>query len=187
MTSLPDRFIAKYGRLPTEFDPDYLEMLRMTKYVVTDVPNAAPGKCSNCGASKNDGRKYVDFGLYVEWYGTVHLCGHCLTDISDSMGIFDSLKAQLVESEEARDSVVGLKEKGEELHETVVKTFKELEEFYVGLYPHVVGSNSDSSSSVGTSPPAPESRVTKAEPRTTKSNSGGGSTNIRSLADLLEN
>src|SRR3954466_860008 len=90
-------FVKKYGKLPTEIDPDYLEMLRMSRYRILDVPDVAPAKCANCGSSKNDGRKYVDFGLQVDWYGVVYFCGLCLADIARDMGLFKQVEKALAD------------------------------------------------------------------------------------------
>lgn len=184
--SLPDRFIARYGRLPTERDPDYLEMLQMSKYVISDVPNSPPGKCANCGASKNDGRKYVDFGLQVDWYGTVHFCSHCLTDIGQAAGIFTELEKKLSIMLEEAQQFNTLKNQGVELHESVVKTFKGFEEYYDRLYSLESSSSPDVSASsdvVETESVEPGTNATKS--RTSQSSNVPRSQNIRSLTDLL--
>lgn len=188
MISLVDRFIAKYGRLPTELDPDYLEMLRMSKYRILDVPDKQPGKCDNCGASKRDGRKYVDFGLQVDWHGAVHLCTDCLKDISGAAGLFDELEAKLELLLSENERLSSLQNQGVELHETVVRTFKEFEDFYAGL--HSISDNSSPDSSpdvvVDETPPS-ESGSAKTESTTTKPINGTGRKNVRSLTDLLGN
>lgn len=188
MTSLLEKFVSKYGRLPTEVDPDYLEMLRMSKYRILAVPDVSPGKCANCGSSKNDGRKYVDFGLQVDWYGAVFLCGECLHDVSNAMGLFDALRAELVEAQEKKISADALQETGVELHDRVVKTFKELEEFYVGVSTHRLDSDSDSSPGlVDDSTESSEQRTDSAKPRVTKSTTSSRRSNPPSLANLLSN
>lgn len=40
-----------------------------------------PGKCSICGGMKYDGRKWIDFGLSIDWYGVVYLCTFCFEEI----------------------------------------------------------------------------------------------------------
>lgn len=185
------KFLEQYGRLPTEKDPDYLEMLNMGKYRILDVPDESPGKCGNCGASKNDGRKYIDFGLHVDWYGAVHLCSHCLKDIAAAMGLFESLKEELQKANETNDNVKLLQQQGARLHETVVSTFKEFEEFYAQLpsnsQPELVSApdtNSDLDAEEPTTEPS-EPRTNAPKPRATKSTSSAGRENVRSLADLL--
>lgn len=188
MTSLVDRFIAKYGRLPTELDPDYLEMLRMSKYRILDVPDAQPGKCDNCGASKRDGRKYIDFGLHVDWHGAVHLCTDCLKDIASEAGLFSELEAKLKLLLAEQEKLDSLRNQGVELHEIVVKTFKEFEDFYAGLHSVSNNSSPDSSSNVVIDETSSSgSGSAKTESTTTKSTNGTGRKNVRSLTDLLGN
>ena len=187
MKSLVDRFAEQYNRLPTETDPDYLEMLRMSKYRIIDVPDFTPHKCANCGASKNDGRKYIDFGNQIDWYGTMYLCGHCVHDIADNMGMFDSLRKELEEAANKGVEVEELLNKGEKLHEHVVKTYKEFEDFYAHVHSSDDSSSSDGSDSLGNEEAAPESNVNQPKPRATKSTTVSGSKDIRSLTDLLNN
>ena|SRR3990170_6848354 len=80
-----EQFQVKYGRLPTETDPDYLQELErskmLSKFQVMDLPIMAPGKCSNCGGTRIGDRKYVDFGLTLEYYGIVYLCTLCIKEL----------------------------------------------------------------------------------------------------------
>jgi hypothetical protein len=187
MSTIFDAFVQKYGRLPTEFDPDYLEMLRMSKYRILDVPDVAPAKCANCGSTKSDGRKYVDFGLQVDWYGVVYLCGLCLGEIARKMGLFSQVEQALADSlVYGVDKIKGLQEQGVNLHDTVVKTFKEFEEFYAGLYSFGMDRNPNDPSGIGTSEAAAnKSGITEPKSRTSKSTSSSGSQDVRSLTDLL--
>ena len=158
----------------------------MSKYHITDVPMHKPGKCGNCGASKNDGRKYLDFGLEIEWYGTFYLCGFCLEDTAKQIGLFTKLEMKIVELELTLGKIQGLQEKGVELHETVVKTFKEFEEFYGSLHSSGNYSPSDITPNVGTSETASKQDVDESESTVIKPPSGTRRTNIRSLADLAK-
>jgi hypothetical protein len=186
VSNLVDKFIARYGKLPTEVDPDYLEMLRMSKYRILDVPDKQPGKCANCGASKCDGRKYVDFGLHVDWYGAVHLCTHCLTDIAKNAGLFKELENKLGILLDEQQNLASLKNQGVELHETVVKTYKEFEDYYAGLYSISDNSTPDPTPDVviDETPPS-ESGTDQTEPESVKSTNGTRSKNLRSITDLL--
>ena len=193
MKILVDRFVKKHSRLPTEIDSDYLEMLQMSKYLIEDVPQFQPGKCANCGASKNDGRRYVDFGLMVDWYGTVYLCGECLHDIVNAMGLFDNLVARVVEAESKEYDFKALQAQGVELHERVNQLVKDLEAFYAGIYPigddstsnpHTVLESDKTVSDPGTE--ESESRINATKSRTTESTSSTRRQNIPSLADLLK-
>jgi hypothetical protein len=187
VTSLVDRFIHKYGRLPTEFDSDYLEMLRMSKYRVKDVPDVQPGKCANCGASKNDGRKYVDFGLHVDWYGAVFICSLCLKEVVSESGIFDHVQEDLRNAKAALITSKNMQEQGVEIYEKFIKTFREFEEYYASLHSLGNDSNVDSSIGVGADEATSKPTVTATKPRTVKSSPVPGSTNLPSLADLLHN
>src|SRR5688500_3188971 len=94
MTSHLEKFHNKYGRLPTENDPDYLEMLKMSKFRILSKPDSSPGKCASCGGFKEDGRKYVDFGLYVDWYGTVLLCSLCAKEMAEVLGFIQEINQE---------------------------------------------------------------------------------------------
>jgi hypothetical protein len=188
-----DRFIQKYGRLPTERDPDYLEMLRMSKYNINDVPSFPPGKCANCGASKNDGRKYIDFGLEIDWYGTVYLCGECLHDVSSEMGLYANSNAQL---EEALNEIQRLKDsqkQGIELPEKLKQAWEEFKEYHDSVSSPGNDTATTSVSGVGTdesatgTPAVDENKSNADGPksRITKSTSVSGRKNVSSLADLL--
>lgn len=187
-----DEFVKKYGRLPTEFDPDYWEMLRMSKYRILAVPDLKPGKCANCGSSKDDGRKYIDFGLEVDWFGIVFLCGLCLKDVSTNMGLFHSYEEEVQLAQLKLLKLTNLQEQGTELKETVLKTFEEVKEYFDNLRSVGDNSSSDTSSPVGTDKKSDASGVSSDEPstdttkRTTaKSTTVTGSTNLPSLAELL--
>lgn len=157
----------------------------MSKYRILAIPDFKPGKCANCGSSKNDGRQYIDFGLEVDWFGTVYLCGHCLQNIAESMGLFKTIQTQLIESELKNKSIDDLKQRGEELYTNLIKTIREFEEFYATLHSIIDSSGSDGSDRVVTSETTTESRTDEAEPRTSEQTSSTRRTDIPSLADLL--
>lgn len=50
-----------------------------------DRPDMLPGKCSLCGGMQYDGRKWIDFGLSIDWYGVVYLCTFCFKEIKDQI------------------------------------------------------------------------------------------------------
>lgn len=143
-SNLMERFIHVHGRLPTEKDPDYLEMLRMSKYRILQVPDMNMAKCANCGSAKNDGRKYIDFGLYIEWYGTVFLCTLCIKDIAMNAGLFEPLEQEV---EKLKFSKIKEEEK-EELKKAVLHTLEEVNAQFVNLYSSPDDSSSDRTPSV---------------------------------------
>lgn len=180
-----DAFVKKYGRLPTEVDPDYLEMLRMSKYRILDIPDVTPHKCANCGSTKNDGRRYIDFGLDVDWNGVVFLCGLCVKDIARNMGMFAEFEKERDEMRARAAEIEDMHRKGAELHEIVVKTFKEFEDFYGHL--HIAGNEPSISDStnVGDESATDKPAITATESKSTKSTSSSRRTNVPSLADLI--
>lgn len=190
---LYDRFIKKYGRLPTEFDPDYLEMLRMSKYRILNVPDVQPGKCANCGSSKPDGRSYVDFGLDVAWYGTVFICSLCLLDIARNAKLFEEVENELSFANELLEERQALLDQGERLENTLKDSLEEVREYFDALHSvrndSAAGRSSDVESGKESGKPKSERSnrpALKAEPGITKSTSGSGSENVLSIADLLK-
>jgi hypothetical protein len=192
--NLFDRFVQKHGRLPTEYDPDYLEMLRMSKYRILPVPDVNPAKCANCGSCKNDGRGYVDFGLQVDWYGVVYLCTECLRDIAEKAGLFRALELKIVQLEEEVKHRAVDKLTLKNFEATVLRTFEEVRERFVDLHSTgddigtsnnaSVDSPQDESSKSGTDSTEPGTET--ANSGTTKQTSGSGRKDVLELADLLK-
>lgn len=192
--SLMDRFISVYGCLPTEFDPRYLEMLRMSKYGINDVPVGQPGKCANCGSSRKDGRMYVDIGLQVDWYGAVIFCTLCLTDIAKNAGLFNRLLSEIEFLKNRITSHDSLRTSVEEISVTLVTKMEEFKEHVAELRSTIDDISPDSSINVesesatggksGISPA--ELPANASESKSTKSTSSSRSTNFPSLASLVE-
>ena len=192
------RFVQKYGRLPTERDPDYLELLRMSKYRILSVPDFKPGKCANCGSAKSDGRNYVDFGLEVDWYGTVFLCGECLRDIAINTGMFKAYEVKILQLEEQLAARTQQSVEVEDLESAPLKTWEEVKTYFDskfdGHYLHVDGPTRfvdgagrvqpsvESSEPVATEP---EQEPSEPKPRVTKPATVSGSADVPKLAKLL--
>jgi hypothetical protein len=181
-----DAFIARYGRLPTEFDKDYLEMLRMSKYIVQPVPMTAPGKCANCGASKNDGRMYVDFGLQIDWYGALHICGLCIRDVAETLELFTPLRQELLAVREAAVAREFLVSQGTDLKETFLSIFEEVKTHFDDLHSAGNDTTLDPSPVPDDVVPSPSEGTKEAKSGTTESTSVSRSKNLPSLAELLE-
>lgn len=189
MTSLVDRFVQKYNRWPTEFDKDYLEMLNMSKYRILAVPDVSLAQCANCGSSKNDGRKYVDFDLQIDFHGVVFLCGLCVNDIAKALGSYDKYNERIKELENKIELQETLTVGSIELFERFKATFEEVKDYLVNLPVATNYTDSDRASSVEPTEPVVESpnpKPAKANPRAVKSTPGSGSKDVRSLASLLE-
>lgn len=78
---------------------------------ILENPVALPGKCACCGASDNDdGRKYVDIGFELDFYGVVYFCTHCLSEIAAAVGYVAPSLFKVVEEEnfELANKVSGL-------------------------------------------------------------------------------
>lgn len=192
--SLVDRFVKKYNRYPTEVDRDYLEMLQMSKYRIVDVPDVQPGKCGNCGSSKNDGRKYIDIGLHVDWYGALFLCGSCLLDLATNFGLFKVLENRIDYLKEQLKTQENIKAEGKVLLEDFKATMREVKDYFDAfeLHPTGDGSSTNVSSMVrvdeestvsGTSENEPGN--SEAEHGTTKPATSTRPKNVPRLTDLL--
>ncbi len=189
---LVTRFILKYGRLPTERDPDYLELLRMTKFRVIERPDVAPFKCANCLSAKEGDRQYVDFGAYVDWYGTILFCTLCLNEIGMHAGLFKAYEIQILKLEETISSLRAAQVTAEELKSVVLHTFEEVKEYFDNLPASGSESAINSNAGVGTDQESnytdadkPDSAAQGTESKPVKSTAKSGSKNLPSLADLL--
>lgn len=188
------KFFERYNRLPTERDPDYLEMLAMSKYKFYPVPRYKPGKCANCGSAKDDGRQYVDFGLEVDWYGTVFLCTLCLEDIARNSGLFELQENKVAELELQITALKEQMDREENLPSNLVNAWEEFKEYYDRIHPPGDSSTSDSITSVGSDKNttksdrtnSTESIFTEPQQPVTKSTSSTGRSNLSSLAKLLD-
>lgn len=52
---------------------------------ILDKPVALPGKCSLCGDTGSDNRKFIDFGLQLDWYGAVYFCSECIKELAQAI------------------------------------------------------------------------------------------------------
>lgn len=57
-----------------------------SRVYILDTPVALPGHCVMCRASRNDDRKYVDFGMQLDFYGSVIFCTFCIRDVAAAVG-----------------------------------------------------------------------------------------------------
>jgi hypothetical protein len=174
------------GKLPTENDPKYLELLNMSKYRILEVPDVHFAKCANCGATKNDGRKYVDFGLQVDFYGVVYLCGLCVKHIAFEMGLFDSLIKELAETKKQITDRADLQKLGDELYNSLLEKIEGFKEYHANLHSAGDNNSSNDGDSVGSSKESVEPKPNRTKSGSTKPNTSGGSEKLRSLAEILE-
>lgn len=57
-----------------------------SRFKISLTPFSLPGKCIICGSVGGDGRKFVDFGFDIDYYGTVVFCSVCLTECCNYIG-----------------------------------------------------------------------------------------------------
>lgn len=72
----------------------------MSKFFILEARQLKlPSKCVSCGASGlNDGRKFIDFGYDIDYYGAVYFCELCFVEICKQLGWIS--KKESVELEE---------------------------------------------------------------------------------------
>lgn len=71
------------------------------RFQTVEHPVALPGKCVVCGSVGGDGRKFVDCGFELEFYGVVYFCEHCWKEGCESLGI--STREDVIALREALD------------------------------------------------------------------------------------
>lgn len=182
-----DIFIKIYGRLPTERDPRYLELVRMTKYRITDIPDTQPGKCSNCGGFSRDGRKYVDIGVEVEFYGILMFCSLCVADIARTLGLFKAHEIKILQLEEEVSRLKTQSIDAEELKNTVLQTYEKVKSVFDNSSgtPDVTATDATSVESVEQNVTESDRKIDTAKSRLTQSPTKSGSKNLPSLTEFL--
>lgn len=73
--------------------------LESSRYRVLDAPIMIPGTCAVCGASRTDDRKYVDFGLTVDYVGVMYFCTFCVQELANRMGCLTPEQSSKLEDE----------------------------------------------------------------------------------------
>jgi copper chaperone CopZ len=162
----------------------------MTTIFVEDRPIHSPAKCGRCGSVRYDGRKYVQFGMDIEFYGIVYLCSHCVREIYKA--VFngnDGLPVAQLESDLA-DALQTI-----ELQQTLLNTREEQIETLENTY-GVVEPDSSPVAESSDSPPVAEStdsgtktgnsKSSGRKKPVTKSVTSSRPKNVPSLTELLE-
>lgn len=173
-------------------DPDYIKELELarinSKFQLLDVPLMSPGKCSNCGASKPDGRKYLDFGLTLEYYGVVYICTICL------------LEAARLVFKDSDFTPVAESVKTLEYYNTIIEELERIQFIFVGvkgLLDELSSNNAivdnndsdlgDSSSDlpIDSETESSDTESSETKPRVAESDTESGRSDIPSLTDIL--
>lgn len=63
-----------------------VELSPNSRFSIHDNPNVAPGVCCVCKHPGGDGRKFIDFGFQLDFYGAVYFCTYCFTEASQAFG-----------------------------------------------------------------------------------------------------
>ena len=53
---------------------------------IINAPILNPGTCAICGTSRTDDRKYIDFGLDVDFVGVMYFCTFCFHELIRALG-----------------------------------------------------------------------------------------------------
>jgi hypothetical protein len=168
-------------------------MLRMSRYRIIDRPDIGPNyKCSNCGSAKEGDRKYVDFGLYIDWYGQVFICTLCLQDIAVNAHLYKGLELDNLKLREQVEELKQARVSADDLRSTVLSTYEGVKKYFDNLPAAGDNSDSDSASDVGISEAPADSDVNKTDsgskapqPRVTEQITKSRSKDVPLLADLL--
>lgn len=66
-----------------------------------------PHKCGTCGSFSGDnGKRYVDFGCWVEYYGTVYICTECFLGATTELNVVPMSRFKSIEQNNAELQVV---------------------------------------------------------------------------------
>lgn len=78
-----------------------------SRFQLVDSP-ALPGKCAVCGYSASgesepsDRRRYIDFGMDLDYYGAVVICTTCIEEVATGMGYILPERADEIINESER-------------------------------------------------------------------------------------
>ncbi len=143
-----------------------------------DYPYALPSKCAICGSGPETERKFVDFGLQLDYYGAVYFCSLCMCNVAELLGYVTPAKYNATAEElfAQNNSVIILEGENEEFRR-VFATLHGLGALLPDGTPNVVGSsvsNEDDAKSAS----KPVQKPRRKEPRTDKYSSSEGSGNV---------
>lgn len=66
---------------------------------VLDFPVALPGKCVICGSVGGDGRKFIDIGFELDFYGVIYFCEYCFSQTATGLGYIAPSLFKVIELE----------------------------------------------------------------------------------------
>lgn len=69
---------------------------------IVDIPPALPGKCAVCGYAGGGGgnfRRFVDWGISLDFYGAVIFCTFCIEHVANLLGYLSPEQGEKLELE----------------------------------------------------------------------------------------
>ena len=79
-----------------------LDQQGSNKIQISEHANVAPNKCANCSFSgREPGRYFIDFGVDLEFYGTVYLCTSCFAECANIIGWISPAEADRLKERDA--------------------------------------------------------------------------------------
>jgi hypothetical protein len=79
-----------------------LDQQGSNKIQITEHANVAPNKCANCSFSgREPGRFFIDFGVDLEFYGTIYLCTSCFAECANIIGWISPTEADRLKLRDA--------------------------------------------------------------------------------------
>jgi hypothetical protein len=83
----------------------------MSRIQVLDTPIMSPGVCTICGSDGGDGRKFIDYGHQLDWYGAVYFCSFCIKECATAVKFipvesFDQLHTDFRELQVKHDKLL---------------------------------------------------------------------------------
>lgn len=80
------------GAANKQLDPD-------TKFKVLNRGSLlAPACCSSCGNGDSE-RYYVDFGLFIDYFGQVYFCNICISDAAENIGLLNDTEIEFLKNQ----------------------------------------------------------------------------------------
>lgn len=80
-----------------------LDQQGSNKIQISEHANVAPNKCANCSFSgREPGRYFIDFGVDLEFYGTVYLCTECFAECANIIGWIPPAEADRLKLRDAK-------------------------------------------------------------------------------------
>lgn len=67
-------------------------------FVIEGSAPLAPGVCTICGSCGGDGRKFIDFGHHMDFYGRVYYCSTCFEEVTSYLGWMSPVNSDILQT-----------------------------------------------------------------------------------------